>query len=401
LFKQSPNPPDHGHFKPKWPKWPSICSSTGVHTQIHEFKHLDSFKFSDLTAERGDLWSAFGTIHVIPGLKDQEADLKINMTSASSELEIVELISSARSTGSLAFQVPFESINTNQIETIPCLGADIVLSFRPGLVLENFQISSPNLELFISSSMIVKNTTEISLNTGGLSAHPFVSSRKTYINGGSNSISGDYGLYDLLSIRSQSGSVSIGVEPKEADKEEPKPAVLTVHSGSGSIRVQTSQMNIPEREYRTTVIAQDGTISGSYLHGTLTDIESASASIDVDILPYSADGYASTLLTKSASGSQKVNLLSPYTDTGKAIARLKSTHVVASGQLQLAYPDAWEGQIEGRTSSGSLTLQGRDVDIIEQGSKNGGKYVVAKKGDGASSMKFDTQSGSVQASIGY
>jgi hypothetical protein len=372
-----------------------------MYTRTHEFKHLESFKFSDLTSQDGDTWGAFGSITVLSGPEDQEADLRINMSSTSRALEIVELQSTTQATGSLAFQLPFHSILALETGIPPCIGADIALHFRPGLVLENFQISSPHLGVFLASSLTVRNTTEISLSSGGLFARPFVSSRRNYIETGGGSVSGVYGLYDLLSIRSQSGSISIDVNPKEVDQEDPKPAVLVVNSHSGSVDVRVSELNVPKREYHTTVTSQGGSINGKYIHGPLTNIESKSGSIDVDIVPYSADDYESTLVMRSQSGSQTVNLLSPYFDPGTPMSRLKSVHVVNSGRLQLNYPEEWEGQLSGQTKSGSLQLRGSGLVDIGKGSTGGSKWVVAKKGDGASSLKFGSQSGSADVTIGY
>jgi hypothetical protein len=383
------------------PKWPTSCSKSGMHTKTLEFKHLESFKFSDLPSQYGNIWGTFGNIHVLSGPEDQDVDLKINLRSTSHELEIVELLTASQETGSLAFRLSSQSIVEMKTDNTPCIGADIALYFRPGLVLENFRISSPHLGVFVATAMTIRNTTEIILKSGVFSAHPFVSSRRTYIETGGGSVSGVYGLYDLLSIRSQSGSISVDIDPKEIEKEDPKPAVLVVHSQSGSVNVRVSEMDIPKREYRTTVTSRGGSINGNYIHGKITNIEAKSGSIDVDILPYSADDYESTIVMKSQSGSQKVNLLSPYFDPGTPIARLKSTHVVKSGKLQLNYPEEWEGRLYGQTSSGSLNLRGNELVDIEKGSTGGSKWVAAKKGDGDSSLKFISQSGSVDATIGY
>jgi hypothetical protein len=334
---------------------------------------------------------------------DQIADLKINMTSTTKDFELIEEYYTTVSDRSLMLHSPtLKEISINSA-TLPCLGADIALYFRPGLMLQNLQISSASLSLFVASTMGVKNSTVVSIKSGGVTAYPFVSSRKTYINSNSGSISGSYGLYDVLSIRSTSGSISVDVDPKEIDKDHPAPAVFSVHSNSGSVRVDFpfAGADIPERDYHSNIISQDGSINGRYIHGSQTSLESQSASIDVSLLPYSADDYPSTLHTKSNSGSQKIDLLSPYDNPGSSIKRLSSTHSVSSGQLVLSYPDEWEGKLSGQTSSGSLNLRGNDLEIIEQGSRGGGKYVVAKKGDGESVMKFNTQSGSVDANIGF
>jgi hypothetical protein len=356
---------------------------------------LESFKFNDLVTGSSNIYGAFGAIHILSGLDDQEADLTIDMASTSEDFDIQEDSSSAQLDQSLNFY-------QTSYHRSSCLVADITLYFRPGLTLTNLQVSSASMAIIISSTLSVQNTTEIKLASGQLTSHPFINSRKTYIDTDSNSVSGEYALYDILQIHSKSGSISVDVEPKAADSNHPKPAKLVVKSQSGSVNVNypIAGTEIPEREYHTAVVSTGGSISGRYLHGKSTTIQSSSASLDVEILPYAADKLASSLYTKSISGSQKIRLLSPYLDPGTAITRLSSTHTVGSGQLTLQYPEEWEGRLSGQTTSGSLLVYGRGVKVIESGSRGGGKYILAKKGNGDSTLKFDTQSGSVRVGVG-
>jgi len=250
--------------------------------------------------------------------------------------------------------------------------------------------------------LFVSNRTKIHLKNGRIVSPQFLSSRETYIEVDSSSISGSYYLYDLLSIKTKSGSVSIDIDPKPVGRV-PAPAVFVLNSRSGSVDVQypASGTNIPSRDYRTTIISQDGSISGRYLHGTNTVVESRSASIGIEVLPYAADDNPSTLHTKSRSGSSKIEVLSPYLNFRSPIKRLSSTHIAESGQLVLTYPDEWEGKLSGQTTSGSLNLRGSALRVIERGSRGGGHYIVAEKGDGESTMKFNTRSGSVDALVGF
>jgi len=356
-----------------------------------------------MASGNSDLWARFGTVRVLPGPIDQDVDLKINMTSTANYYDIVQRLSDVDSDYSVALQAPSLKVLSSRRRALPCRAADIALFFRPGLVLQNLDITSLHLDVFISSDLVVQNTTKISLESGALTVNPFISSRKTYIEMGSSSISGEYSLYDVLSIQSKSGSMNVDVKPKKADPDSPQPAVLEMRSKSGSINVQFPPHGgeVPEREYHTTVVSSSGTINGRFLHGKHSVLETSSSTITADILPYSADDYASTLHTRSASGSQKINVLSPYFDPRTTIARLSSTHFTSSGTLSLIYPDEWEGELSGRTSSGSLSLRGRDVRIIDQGSSGGGKYIVAEKGDGESKLRFNTKSGSVNAVVGF
>ncbi|WEW55278.1 hypothetical protein PRK78_000707 [Emydomyces testavorans] len=65
------------------------------------------------------------------------------------------------------------------------------------------------------------------------------SSREIIVHKTSDGIWGRYPLYDLLSMSTTSGSISIVIDPKPADPNNPtKPAKVVLRSGSGSISVQ-------------------------------------------------------------------------------------------------------------------------------------------------------------------
>ncbi|KAF2432023.1 hypothetical protein EJ08DRAFT_659376 [Tothia fuscella] len=383
--------------------WVGLLYFSRQGTKKYEIQHLESFKFTDLLTDDSNFWTTTSTIHVLSGPQDQKPDLAIKFSSTSPLLNLEEDVTSSFSGKSLSLQQSQFGIRSWSLPKVPCLAADIALYFRPGLTLTNFEISSASLTVFMSSALSVDNTTEISLKSGGLTAQPFIKSRKTYIDSKSNSISGTCPLYDLLSIRSQSGSISINVEPQKVDKEHPEPAVLIVQSKSGSVNINFPSIGgeIPVRDYQTTIVTTGGSIQGRYIHGTRTLIETQSARIDVSIVPLAANSSASTLSTKSQSGSQSIRLLSPHLDPGTSMNRLSSTHTALSGKLELSYPDEWEGRVAGQTKSGSLSVHGSGLSIIEQGSRGGGKYIVAKKGEGDSVIRLKTLSGSADVGVGF
>lgn len=220
-------------------------------------------------------------------------------------------------------------------------------------------------------------------------------SRRRRIDTGSQALNGDFDLLDLLSIRSHSGSINIEVHPQPADEENPVPAELLINSHSGQVSVDFPAFNAPERDYHVSIDSRHGSIDGHILHGRMTSIVSASASIHAQIAPFAADSYASTLRTASQSGGQDISMLSPSRDLGVPIKRMSSIHSTNSGSLVLRYPKEWQGTIEGHTRSGSLQLHG-DLDIIQRSAfHNVGHYVLARKGSGNSTLTFRTGSGSV------
>lgn len=208
--------------------------------------------------------------------------------------------------------------------------------------------------------------------------------RKRRISTGAQSLSAEFDLLDLLSIHSTSGSLNIGIHPQPADKENPVPAEVLITSQSGSINVDSPTFSIPEREYYVSISSQSGGIDGSILHGSRPSVATESGSMNVR-LQHAAD--ESDLRTETGSGSQDITVL----NTGKHIKAMSSTHSSTSGSLALRYPREWEGMIEGRTQSGSSGFHGGGVDVI----RRNGHYVLARKGNGNSTLRFRTGSGSV------
>ena len=221
-------------------------------------------------------------------------------------------------------------------------------------------------------------------------------SRKQRVDTGAQSLGGEFELLDLLSIQSTSGSIGINIHPQPADKQNPVPAELMINSNSGTINVNFAAFDAPERDYRVSVSSRSGSVGGYILHGRNTSISSNSGSIDVQITPYAAKAYESSLRTSTMSSTQEISVLSPENEPGVSIKGMSSSHNSNSGSLTLYYPKEWEGTIEGHTGSGNIQLHGGNLDIIRQNSiSKAGHYVLAKKGKGNSTLSFQTGSGSV------
>ncbi|KAK5121866.1 hypothetical protein LTR85_004437 [Meristemomyces frigidus] len=229
--------------------------------------------------------------------------------------------------------------------------------------------------------------------------------RKRFIDNGSQSLTAHFDLYDLLSIRSWSGSLNIGINPQPADKEHPVPAEVMIESHSGSVNVDMATFNAPERDYAVSINSYSGSIGGHLIHGRKTTVVTRSASISLRFTLSGASNHSSSLSTTSQSGQSDITVLSPISfaggsqsveqqptthSTSPSIKQMSSFHSTASGSLVLRYPSDWEGTIEGHTQSGALQLHGRDIEVIQRGPH----YVVAKKGTGDSKLSFHTASGS-------
>jgi len=244
------------------------------------------------------------------------------------------------------------------------------------------------------------------------------SGRRTVIDSPTHSIDGTYNLYDLLSLRSGSGSISVSVKPQPADPSAPnKPAVFSAWSGSGSIDVDFVAFpdTIPPRQYRTFVTSHSGSISGSYLLGAETEIKSQSGSLEgitlQPVVPESSeDGNAKSvmhLFTSSKSGSHGIRILSPSRpfaadDRNTSVSTgIQAHHSSYSGAQHIEYPAEWEGELVLKSRSGSLNVVGDGVTIIKDEHGIVGRTLVARKGDaGKGRIVCTSASGSIDVQIG-
>ncbi|KAI1158551.1 hypothetical protein F5B18DRAFT_640677 [Nemania serpens] len=222
----------------------------------------------------------------------------------------------------------------------------------------------------------------------------------------SKSISGSYPLYDLLSISTESGSISVDVTPHSASSEDPsRPASLELKSSSGSVHVTfpgsfVEQPGIPVREYVTSVGTQSTSISGTFPLGSHTSFDSHSGSLSIELVvaPINTAGPR-RLRTVSHSGTQGVRVVDDDFWAGAKNAwwdGMLSRHESHSGSINVEYPDSWEGTIEVETESGSISVTGRGVEIIREvhgrmfarkGKEGGGKIMV-RAGSGSVNLRF-------------
>jgi len=218
--------------------------------------------------------------------------------------------------------------------------------------------------------------------------------RERRIDAGFQHVKGEFDLYDLLSINSTAGSLILSINPQPADEQNPVPAELLISSLAGQVSVDFPAINVPNRDYHVSIDSHHGSIDGHILHGRITSISSKTASIAVELTPYAAGDYTSTIRTSCKTGAHKVSVLSPA-EPGVPIKEMSSIHSTSTGSLVLHYPKEWEGTIEGDTKVGSLNLYG-DLEIVRQEPRNTvGRYVLAKKGNGNSTLNFNVDVGSV------
>jgi DUF4097 and DUF4098 domain-containing protein YvlB len=283
-----------------------------------------------------------------------------------------------------------------------CLGMSLVVYISKGASLSTLNIASTHMGTQIHQDVdfSVTNTTHISLTKGTLDAAGFAS-RETYLKTISGSISGLYMLSDLLSVTSKSGSVNIEVEPKPATAENSPSAIFMVDAHSSSVRTDFKRKHIPERDYQVYVNTTVGSVDGTFIHGSRTEINSIAGFVTADLLPYKSGAYASTINTHTHSGQTSVTLQSPYHAKGVPMTGLTSVHKTTSGELDVTYPQEWVGHINGTSLSGALHMQGKELELLAEVNEPMKNHVEAKKGGAAAStMVFDTVSGECKVKIG-
>lgn len=286
----------------------------------------------------------------------------------------------------------------------PQLKIFVTISIAPMAELKNFAIETTNLAIEIDAchSITMINQTVLSTMRGDIAcsdANTFTS-RKTIIDVNNGSLVGTWPLNDLLYIKSTSGSIDIDVVPKAASQKDPQPAEFIISSVSGSVAARYIELNeIPHRDYRLDVKVRSASVSGVYIHGTNTNIESVSGSITADITPWMATDGPSKLTTHSISGATFLRVLSPLSSQ-VGLNHLESRHEVKSGSLHMYYPQEWEGTIHGEATTGSLVLKGRDVQVIKDDRNGPTRRVLARKGNGQNHLNCYTTSGSIDLIIG-
>ncbi|KAF2261736.1 hypothetical protein CC78DRAFT_343109 [Lojkania enalia] len=386
-------------------RWPLRCGKD-YNTKTEEFEFGSP---SELRIKEGvhQLEQKFkrvlGWIHVVKGPEDQPA--------GTVKAKLAYAVSSPVSVDSLKYDYSATGLSIGDISTpdvingaqkgTACLGISVVVYVAPNASLENFDVASLHLGIQIHEgvSFSITNSTSISLTSGTLDSSTF-NSRQTRLETISGSISGQYALLDLLSIKTESGSVNVDISPKEASSEDSPSAIFVASSLSGSIRANFERKHIPERDYQVRINTTVGSVDGTIIHGSKTTISSVAGFLTADIIPFRGGDYTSILETSTTSGQTKLNLHSPYQDSSKPLTRFTSTHMSISGALDITYPQVWEGNLKGSSMNGTLHLQGRDLELIRQEEGSEGQMVEAKKGAGESSLVFGTVSGGIEVKVG-
>ncbi|EOA90031.1 uncharacterized protein SETTUDRAFT_145497 [Exserohilum turcica Et28A] len=386
-------------------RWPSKCGKEySVRTEWYDFGKTSDLHIQEAIHQLdGSYRRVAGWVHIAQAPAEQApGTVKVKMSYAISSTVSVNSVKYSRTPTGLVIGDPsfpdgFDGVRAGKA----CLGMSVVIYVASGASMKTLKIASNHMGMQIhrGANFTVTDSTSISLTTGTLDAVSF-DSRQTHLKTISGSISGKFALRDLLSIVTKSGSVNIDVEPREAAPGSSNPAVFMVDSLSGSIRTDFKRKRIPERDYQTFVNTTVGSVDGSFIHGSRTEMNSVAGLITADILPFKSGDYQSEIYTHTHSGQTSLTLRSPYKAKRVPMNGLVSTHKSSSGGLAVTYPQEWTGHIDGTSLSGALHLQGKELELLNENDTPGKNHVEAKKGNGASTLSFDTTSGECEIKIG-
>ncbi|KAI1480543.1 hypothetical protein F4774DRAFT_377602 [Daldinia eschscholtzii] len=210
----------------------------------------------------------------------------------------------------------------------------------------------------------------------------------------SGKIEGNWPLYDMLGLHTTSGHITVSITPKEELETDPKAAVLSLSSISGTISATEPvhlREQIPLRDYLVDIKSTSGSIHGALAFGAGIELKSTASDIALDLLPVMNEDRVSPdqpaqLETTTTSGNTAIRVLEPvwYGDRSlvgnRPLNCLQSLHKSTSGDIGLRYPQAWEGYLLAETTSGRLKVKGRDVKVIRSVGGWPGSKLEARKG---------------------
>jgi len=183
------------------------------------------------------------------------------------------------------------------------------------------------------------------------------------------------------------------------------PETISVSSLSGDIQVDFTLMYWPMQplNHTTHVHTTTGKIWAAIPHGSRTNISSISGNLTAIVVPFGAASQddPSQLHTSADQGSTFVSLYDAPLDSLEGyydpLLKLRSTHTVKEGALELRYPYSWYGHLEARILHGALKFDSSALEDFEKGDG----FVKATKGtQGDSVMEANVDTGRLAILVG-
>lgn len=157
---------------------------------------------------------------------------------------------------------------------------------------------------------------------------------------------------------------------------------------SGDIRTSFpfDASHLPKkRTYTSTVSTFSGSIDGLYLLGSHLSLTTLSGSVSASITP--TGSQFATLITDTKQGDTDLAFRGLL---GDGAWGLDATHRSVSGGVRVELPGDWEGVVTGKSISGEVNIDGKDVRIVEDERQwPVGRWVKGVKGVGEDGGKVE------------
>lgn len=404
--------------KPYFP--PSECAYQHYsETQYFGFPSLSNFTLGEFMESASHLSGGIeGTVYIQPSTQpDQEVDIRLRLAYATTSPFHVVNSNYVKDHDSFNLDLPDLQKGQEGFEGRPCLSVFIGVEIRRGVKLENWAVSTGNLDIVVADGLFKSSgveeeqshmqvTEESSFSAiRGKAEIAYWTSRRTIIEFISGEIRGNFALRDVLSLKTVSGDIDVTVDPKRADPDRPKPAEFTAVTASGDIDAQfPTTGDIPSREFRTRLETVSASIRGTYIAGSTIAVHTISGDVSAALLPYyAADTQSVSIHTSSRSGATKLNVLPPYHHEDWPSRSSEHRSASTSGDIDITYPEQWEGTIDGQTNTGSISIKGKDVEMDDYRGKLWPvwQHITARKGNnGPGSMGLKTLSAAIRVRVG-
>ena len=335
-----------------------------------------------------------GEIHIRQARERMDMSVRVDVQAQASDSQLIRDEFFEHTVDSLIIRTPSHLSSS----LFPSVRIQATIWISPGVTLENLEIDSHSLPITVYSKQDYSVLGRTKLSTV---SRPIVveapepskplgtfRSREIVIHTISGSITGTYPLYELLSITTISGTISIFIVPKSNPQgADTKPASLVLSSTSSSIYattlIPTNHTSIPNRKYQSHLSSTSGSLDAILLHTLHSILFTTSGDIRAEIHPFESlpDFSGCHISTRTVSGYTSVSVHPSLSHPSLPIRHLSATHHHVSGSLDLAYPAHWEGRIHGKTTSGSLDIDWAGVKIIRDRKGVVGREIEAIRGD--------------------
>lgn len=250
------------------------------------------------------------------------------------------------------------SIPWTDAQASPCVQIRVTMWVAPGSELDSLNIQNVHLgvQLLDNLSLRLGNFARLASTVGPIvsatdgvkdamrlmrEAPPSsfqVDTRFVEVKTMSSPISGSWPLFDYLGLETISGTIRAGVQPKEALREKPLPAILYAHSTSGHLEIQEpvgealatwamqqdggiteagAEALIPPRQYSVDLYSMSGDIKATVAFGRSCKVHTTSGHVDLALLPVLDKSQAAG--SQAGAASSKNSLLSTTSTSGTTV----------------------------------------------------------------------------------